>query len=171
MVLRRFLVGISLSIVVSYGLYIVLGGIDRPSYTFGVVDRQDAFLPGGTHDASSVTTLPAQSPTPFQRHHHHHHHQEQKSILLAQLESSRPGVSSRKGPRYRLLRALYGFRKYEEMNFEEVERLERLYDKIPTAQRKVSGTFAIERGPKPRATPFQDGQILTADGCRGPNRL
>ncbi|KEF54547.1 uncharacterized protein A1O9_08989 [Exophiala aquamarina CBS 119918] len=63
-------------------------------------------------------------------------HDRQKATLLGQLRSSRSAVSSHKGPRYRLLKALYGFQRYQEVNAKEIERLEVLYANIPSAQRK-----------------------------------
>lgn len=143
---RGSFVGIILSIAVAFGLYIVLG-IDGLGLTFN--DRRhgpllptghrgpDSVVLGAKHETPGIAGVQSQSPATFQRH------QEQKSILLAQLQSSRPSVSSRKGARYRLLKALYGFRRYEEVNSQEVKRLETLYGKIPSTSRKVSRAFHV----------------------------
>ncbi|KAK5058859.1 hypothetical protein LTR84_011123 [Exophiala bonariae] len=146
MALRCSLVGIALSIVVAYGLYIALG-INGLSATSSNVQQYKTLLPTGhRHADTGVFHAKHQAPgtvaggipdlpTSSQRQ------EEQRAILLAQLQSSRSSVAGRKGSRYRLLTALYGFCRYEEVNFNEVERVESLYAKVPSSQRKM-----IERG-------------------------
>jgi hypothetical protein len=143
MAVRGSIVSIALSIAVAYSLYIVLG---NNALSVGLHSIQLHASPSATehrhvdigdfHTKHQPPIIVAgvipESPTTSQRH------EEQRAILLAQLQSSRASVPGRKGSRYHLLKALYGFRRYEEVNFKEVERLEGLYAKVPSSQRKVS---------------------------------
>ena len=65
-----------------------------------------------------------------------YNHRDEKNRLLARLDKS-SGSWNKHHPRYRLLQALHGFRRYKERNLAELDRWRGLYKHVSSAHKKV----------------------------------